>query len=152
MKRRFLGEWVDGRRLALLSLVAMSGFLAACGSPSEPEEKPSTAQIRVEGTTPVPLQLVVSTDFFQVQDAVTLQISEVVESADTTFITLPYEDVVDLGVGGSVLVGLTNHDTIPANVRLRVNLDTGQNPYDQAATMSEGGTLRYVFLFLAVIV
>ena len=106
----------------------------------------------MDGTTPVPLELVVSIDFYEVQDAVTLEVSQVIQSADTTLITPPYDQTVDLGVGGSVLVKLANHDVTPANVRLRVDLDTGQDPYDRSATMSEGGALRYVFLFLSIVV
>lgn len=125
---------------------------AACTSSTQPQDRPSSARIRAEGTAPGPLELIVSTQFYEVQDAVTLEISQVIEVADTFQIDLPYESTVDLSATGSVLVNLANPDSVPANVRLRVNLDTGQDPYDRTATMSEGGALRYVFLFLQVIV
>lgn len=139
--------WGRGAGALLLSTLAM-----ACVNTTAPEERPTSARVRVEGTAPGQLQLVVSTDFFQVQDALTLEVRDVIESADTTFIDLPYESTVDLGVVGSVLVDLANPDSIPANVRLRVDLNTGENPYDRSATMSLGGALRYVYLFLQVIV
>lgn len=125
---------------------------AACSSGLEPEERPSSARIRAEGTAPGQLELIVSTQFYAVEDAVTLEVSHIVESADTFLIDLPYENTVDVSSTGSVYVNLANPDSVPANVRLRVNLDSGQQAYDQTATMSEGGALRYVFLFLQVIV
>lgn len=139
--------WGRGAVALLLSTVAV-----ACVNSTAPEERPTSAHIQVEGTAPGPLRLIVSTDFYQVQDAVTFEVREIVEVADTTLIDLPYEGTVDLGVGGSVLVDVANPDSVPANVRMRVDLDTGQASYDRSATMSEGGALRYVYLFLQVIV
>lgn len=119
---------------------------AACSSGTSPGEKPTEARIRVEGTTPAPLQLVVSTDFYEtVRDGEVVQVKR---SADTTFIGLPYDESVALTSLGSVVVELTNQEEEPAQVEMRVDLDSGQNPYRQSATMSLGGTLRYVFVFL----
>lgn len=107
--------------------------------------------MRVEGTAPVALQLVVSTDFYEILNDVTLEPQQVVEQADTFFIDLPYDATIPLTSLGSVIVALTNHDAVAAQVRLRVELDSGQQPYDQGATMSLGGTLRYVFSFVQIV-
>jgi len=122
---------------------------AACSSGTEVEERPTEARIRVTGTTPVPLQLVVSTDFseFVGEEG---QILQRINSADTTFISPPYDETVLLTSLGSIVVALTNHDVEPAQVELRVNLDNGED-FRQSAAMSEGGTLRYVFVFLTTI-
>jgi len=107
--------------------------------------------VRVEGTAPVPLQLVVSTDFYEIPDDITFEPLQVIEQADTFFIDLPYDATIALTKLGSVVVALTNFDTVAAQVRLRVDLDSGQAPYDQSATMSLGGTLRYVFSFTSIV-
>lgn len=128
--------------MALLSM--------GCGL-TDSDVKPTSARVRAEGTAPGQLQLVVSTDFFEDVNDITFEVFQVIESADTFFIDLPHDETLPLTDLGSVIVALTNHDTVPAQVRLRVDLDSGQDPYDQSATMSEGGTLRYVFSFLEVI-
>lgn len=136
-----------GRGVRALAVGLGSAMLVGCLGAMEPEAKPTEARVRVDGTAPAALELVVSRDFYQIQDAVTLETVEVIEQADTTLITPPYDETIPLDVGGSVLVNLANHEDTPANVRLRVDLNAGQAPYDRSATMSEGGSLRYVFLF-----
>lgn len=131
------------RRTAILGLVVA---LAGCGLGTSPGEMPTRADISVVGETPVPLELVVSTDFHEIfRDG---QVVQVKNSADTSFIDLPYSKTVMLTDLGSILVELANHDPEPAQVELTVELDNGQDPYRQSATMSEGGQLRYVFVFL----
>ena len=142
-----------GRRTAVGAVVAVVSILtAACSSSTAPANKPTEAWIRVSGTSPVPLQLVVSTNFSERIDEFTGEVVQVTNRADTTQITtLPFESTVALTDLGSVLVSLTNRADEPADVRLRVNLDAGQDPYDQRAIMSEGGQLRYVFVFLQTV-
>jgi hypothetical protein len=118
----------------------------ACDSGTAPGEKPTRADVAVVGEAPVPLELVVSTDFFEtVRDGEVVQVKN---SADTLFIEPPFAQTFFLSDLGSVLVELANHDAEPAQVELSVELDSGQEPYRQSATMSEGGRLRYVFVFL----
>ncbi len=70
--------------------------------------------------------------------------------ADTTYITaLPYTQTVALTDLGSIVVDVSNPSDVPATVRLVVELDSRQSPYDREAQMSEGGALRYVFNFLS---
>lgn len=119
---------------------------AACSSGTSPDEKPTEARIEVEGTAPGPLELVVSTDFYEdVQDG---QVIQVTNSADTSSISLPFDDTVFLTDLGSVLIQLTNHADETAQVQMRITLDNGAHPYQRSATMSEGGSLRYVYVFL----
>ena len=119
---------------------------AACSSGTSPDEKPTQARIEVEGTAPGPLELVVSTDFYEdVQDG---QVIQVKNSADTSFVSLPFDNTVFLTDLGSVLVELTNHADETAQVQMRITLDNGAQPYQRSATMSEGGSLRYVYVFL----
>jgi len=136
------------RHNAVFSVVMLGGLMGACSSGTQPDLKPTSARIRADGTAPGQLKLVVSTDFYEAQDDVTFEVYQVFESADTSYIDLPYDEVVPLSSLGSVVVQLGNDDIAPAQVRLRVDLDSGQDPYDRSATMSEGGRLRYVFVFL----
>lgn len=142
-----------GRRIRRWAgLATMSILAAACANSTAPTNRPTEARVRVEGTSPVPLQLVVSTDFYETVDQFTGEILQITASADTTQITsLPFDRTVPLTSLGSVLVSLTNHADQPAQVRLRVNLDGGQDPYDQSAEMSKGGQLRYVFAFVQTV-
>lgn len=128
-----------------MAFVVLVGSVA-CDSGTAPGEKPTRADVAVSGDAPVPLELVVSTDFYE-----TVRNGEVVQirnSADTLFIEPPFAQTFFLSELGSVLVELANHDDEPAQVELSVELDSGQEPYRQSATMSEGGQLRYVFVFL----
>lgn len=137
------------RVVAFASAFMIALVTGACSSGTSPEEKPTQARIQVEGTAPAPLRLVVSTDFFET--FVEGEVVQVIRQADTSFIDPPFDQTVPLTDLGSVLVELTNLEVEPAQVELRVDLDSGQDPYRQSATMSEGGTLRYVFVFLQTV-
>lgn len=134
---------------AFASALIIALASGACSSGTSPDEKPTEARVQVTGTAPAQLRLVVSTDFFE--RIVDGQVVQVKNSADTAFIDLPYDDTVPLTDLGSVMVEVTNLEVESAQVEMRVNLDSGQPPYQQSATMSEGGTLRYVFVFLQTV-
>lgn len=134
------------RGLALTLAVAS----AACSTGTNPDVKPTRADISLSGSTTVPLQLVVSTDFFETWDPVNAVRAQVFNHADTFLITsLPYDRVVQLNESGSVVVDVSNPSVTEATVRLRVELDSGQPPYDQTGVMSEGGALRFVFSYFS---
>lgn len=138
-------DW-KGRITAMGMAFAVLSSATACDSGTSPDEKPTRADVAVVGDAPVPLELVVSTDFHEtVRDG---EIVQVRNSADTLFIEPPFAQTFYLSDLGSVLVELANHDDEPAQVELSVELDNGQEPYRQSATMSQGGQLRYVFAFL----
>lgn len=124
--------------------------LAACDTATDPDLKPTRADVTVTGSTTVPLQLVVSTDFDEFFDPVSGVRGQSLNSADTlTITTLPYQNTVILSDLGKVVVDLSNPSDTEATVRLRVEMDSGQEPYDREAIMSEGGALRYVFSFFS---
>jgi hypothetical protein len=96
------------------------------------------------------LRLIVSTDFFETFDPVEGVRDQVFVTADTTLIeALPYSGSVTLSSISSIVVDLSNPDETPATVRLVVELDGNQPPYDREATMSLGGALRYVYNWVA---
>ena len=131
----------------------MAIMAAACSSSStETDRMPTQAAIAVSGSTTVPLRLIISTDFTETLNQATGQRAQVIHAADTINVsTLPWSRDVTLNETASILVDLSNPADESANVRLQVNLDSGQPPYDQSATMSRGGSLRYVFNFFTFV-
>jgi len=119
---------------------------AACSSGTAPNERPTEARVEVLGSAPSPLELVTVTEFFEAVE--NGEIVQVPILADTFAVTPPFERTVALTELGSIVVELTNYEEEPATVELRVRLDNGAQPYSGSATMSEGGSLRYVFVFL----
>jgi hypothetical protein len=135
-------------RVVAASLVL--AILAACSTTTSPDQRPSQAQIRVTGSSPGPLRLIVSLDFFETFDPVEQIREQVFVTADTTMIdALPYSGSVTLSALSSIVVDVSNPDEEPATVRVVVELDGNQPPYDQEATMSLGGALRYVYNWVA---
>lgn len=124
--------------------------VGACSSSTAPGNRPTEARIRVDGEAGAELRLIVSTNFYEDVDDVSGQVYQVFNDADTVHVTtFPYEQTVALTTLGSVVVDLANLADAETTARLRVNLDGGQDPYDQSATMSRGGSLRYVFAFIS---
>lgn len=133
--------------------VAVAGAmvaLAACDTSTDPDVKPTRADVTVTGSTTVPLRLIVSTDFDEFFDQASGARGQSFNSADTlTITTLPYQNTVPLSDLGKVVVDLSNPSDVEATVRLRVEMDSGQEPYDRQAIMSQGGALRFVFSFFS---
>lgn len=127
-------------------VVAAVLALTACSLGTEVGDKPETARVRVEGTSPHPLTLVISTDFYEQFDPLTGVTTPVYNTADTEEITLPFDRTFDLDGTGSVYVELRNALVPAADVRLRVDLDGGQK-YDQEATLSDNGALVYYYIY-----
>ena len=120
---------------------------AACVS-TDAEVKPQNARVTITGTSELPLQLVTSIDFFEqiVGDDPTVQ--AVLVAADTTAVTLPFEQTIALDELGSVLVRLIQPDSMPSTVLMQVMLD-GELEYNQAATLSQGASIEYRFVFIS---
>jgi hypothetical protein len=131
------------RALAVVSAATLS--VSGCLT-SSPDNKPTVAHITVDGTAPSPLQLVISTDFYETQDLDTGEISQIFNTADTLDITLPHDRTVDLADFGSIVVRLKNPVVATASVRMQISLDNGKG-YDQSATLSDGAELVYVYVF-----
>ncbi len=138
-------RWTAARTaLALMAVAAVSA--SACAVSTGPHKRPTNAHIVVEGTAPVPLELVISTDFTESVDPITFQIVQHFNSADTFDIQLPHDHTVDLSALGDIVVRLKNPVVDVASVRLRISLDNGQ-AYDQSATLSDGAELVYVYVY-----
>ena len=132
--------------------VAVAAVLAAapgCSLGTEADEKPTSARITVTGTTSSPLQLVVSTDFFEQIIGDGIEIQAVLITADTLSVTPPFEEVTALDELGSVFYRLIQPDSVPSTVTMRVFLDEALE-YDQDATLSQGGALEYRFVFTSL--
>ncbi len=119
--------------------------LAACSLGTDAPDKPTSARVRVEGTTPHPLLLVTATDFYEQIDPSSGATTAVANRADTTEIALPFESTIDLTATGSVYVELRNLLEPVASVRLRVELDNGKG-YDRSATLSDDAALIYYYV------
>lgn len=130
-----------------LGPILASVLVVGCSLTGGPDDKPSEARVRVEGSSPHPLSLIVATNFYEQLNLETGARSVVLVSSDTSEISLPHDRAVDLGETGSVYVELLNPLVATATVRMRVDLDSGQNPYDQSATLSDRASLIYYFLF-----
>ena len=132
------------RRFAVLGFTVV--LLAGCSLRTGPTDKPTTAEVRVEGTTPNELLLITSTDFFEQLNTATMERIPVLITSDTVSITLPYAATIDMGPLSSVYVELYQPEVETASVRMRVDLDNGEG-YDQSATLSDKAALIYYFLF-----
>ncbi|MEJ2538528.1 MAG: hypothetical protein P8188_00875 [Gemmatimonadota bacterium] len=138
--------WRSRRRLAPAAFSAALVGIAACDTSTSPDVKPTEVEVEVTGSSTVPLRLIVSNDFFETIDQLEGTRDQVFLDADTLFIeSLPYDEVFPLTDIASVVVDLSNPAETPASVRLVVRVNNGEAPYDREATMSEGGSLRYVF-------
>jgi hypothetical protein len=128
------------RALAVTTLL----LVAACSSNSGPDERATTARVRVDGTSPHPLVLVTAREFYEDIDPVSGQVIVVLDQPDTVQVTPPYDATVDLGTTGSVYVELRNLLVPTASIRLRVELDNGET-FDRTATLSDDAALIYYF-------
>jgi hypothetical protein len=134
-----------GTRLGLV-LVAAAMLAAGGCSLSTSGNMPTTASIVVDGSSPVPVQLIVSVDFYQVVDS-SGAISERYNSADTTSITFPYNESVDISSLGSISVRVRNPAPDTATVHLKVGLDNGQG-FDHTSAIANGQQLSYVYVYV----
>lgn len=128
-------------------LLTCLAFLAALGCflPSEPE-RPTQADISIEGSSGGDFQLILSTAFYEARDQDTMEIRPVLLVADTSTVRLPHTDRVALTRDGMVLVRVTNLSEALADIRLRVTLNTGVR-HDESATVDHGDSHTYYFLF-----
>jgi len=131
------------RGAALLALALVAG---ACDLTQGPDDKPTRAEIQVEGTAPNPLKLITSINFAETFDTRTLQYGAVLVESDTLEISLPYSGTVNLDALGSVYVEVLQPEEATATVRLRVNLDNGESS-DQSGTLSNFASFIYYFAF-----
>ena len=134
--------------LAKAGLFALASGLVgvvACVS-TDADVRPQNARVTVTGTSPTPLQLVTSTDFFEELIGEGTEIRAILVDADTTVVNPPFDQTFPLSSLGSVLVRLIQPDSTPSDVTMQVWLD-GVLEYEQAATMSQGASIEYRFVF-----
>jgi hypothetical protein len=133
--------------LALAVPAAALLAVAGCSLTTGSSNQPTVAHIVVDGSVPSgSLQLVVSTNFYEVQDTITGTISQIFNSADTLSIDLPYDSHVDLRDPGMIAVRLKNVSASDVTVHMQVGLDNGQG-YDHEAKLPQGQELVYVYVF-----
>lgn len=133
------------RGVRALVLLAAALF-SACSSSAGPDESPTSARVRIEGTSPHPLQLITSTEFYEQLNPLSGEIRPVLTKADTAALQLPYDGRMDLGTNGLVYVEVRNAEVATASIRMRVDLDNGES-FDQSVTLSDDAALIYYFVF-----
>jgi len=134
------------RRAATAALTLSLMVAGACSLNTASGDMPTSAEINIEGSTPNPLQLIVSTDFFEQLNTGTGERRPILITSDTVLITLPYSRAVDIGLFGSVYVELYQPALETATVNMKVDLDNGEG-YEQNATLADGAQLIYYFVF-----
>lgn len=104
------------------------------------------ARVEITGTTPGPLELVVSDDFQRVADFDQGARYTVLVRADTSQVELDFVKEYDIELARRFYVRLTNHAVEVAQVRLTVAFD-GEVGYSQGANLSESGALEFSEIF-----
>jgi hypothetical protein len=132
-------------RFGGIALISVFGLLGGCSLSTE-NPTPTSARITVTGSGTTPLELVVSTDFFEQIIGEGTEITAVIVTADTFSIDLPFEQTTALDDLGNVLYRLIQADSTPSNVTMQVFVDDNLE-YNQDAAISQGASLEFRFLF-----
>jgi hypothetical protein len=127
---------------ALILITAAAG----CGSILDTtEDLADNANIFVTGTSPVPLQLIVSSDYTAIENSEG-RFDVTLIRADTIQVGLPYERREPISERARIFVRLTQPDsTVTADVRLRILLDD-REVYNVQATLRDA-SLEYLFAY-----
>ncbi len=137
--------WRGVRYMPLLLAAVVTG--TSCSFLTDPPEIPTMARIRVDGSSPHPLALIRSINFVEQVDLDTGQTRVLLMAADTSEVTLPFDESMAVAADGSVYVELLNREVAPASIRLRVDLSPGGESFDRSATMSDNASLVYYYVF-----
>ena len=125
----------------------MSAVLLGCDNLlDDTQELPDFANYELTGTSPVDLEVVVSTNFEVVSDFETQATFVDLFASDTTLTLPPVSGDVDIRSTERFFVRVTNYSDSVADIRLRVSFD-GVLEYDQAAFMSAGASLEFTQIF-----
>lgn len=108
-------------------------------------ETPEEAMVTITGSSPVPLQLILSSRFIGIWNPDEGKYDVSLNAADTVQVaSLPISRTHPMNETGVFFVRLTNPDLVEtATIELRVRID-GREVYSQAATMRDA-SLEYVF-------
>ena len=142
---RILRDWLPRtRRLALPILTLLA---SACSSVLDTtQDYADNATLEVTGTSPVPLQVVSSTNWVYVTNPENGEQTVSTTSADTVSLQLPINRVVPLTNSFRIYFNVTNADVNQtASIRMRVLLDN-KVMFDQAATMRDA-SLAFSFAY-----
>jgi hypothetical protein len=119
---------------------------AGCSLSAGPSNAPTDAHIVIDGTSSSPLQLIVSINFYEVQNN-DGTIAETYNSADTVSITLPYDQHWALNDQGRIAVHLKNQSATDVDVHMTVSLNNGGSGYNRSKTLSSGQDMGYVYVY-----
>ena len=129
-------------------LVALTGVvLVGCDDLlDDTQDLPDFAAYELTGTSPVDLEVIVSTNFAVVSDFETQSTFVDFFASDTTLSLPPLSGDRDIRATERFFVRVTNYSDSIADIRLRVSFD-GVFEYDQAAFMSGGASLEFSQIF-----
>ena len=133
-----LRDWAPRtRRLALPILTLLA---SACSQVLDTtQDYADNAILEVTGTSPVPLQVVTSTNWIYIINPENGEQTVSTTSADTVTVQLPINRVVPLTNSLRIYFKVTNADiNQTASIRMRVLLDN-KVMFDQAANMRDAG-------------
>ena len=142
--RRILPGLGPAASLAAAGLAVAA--LVGCGLLDDDQDLPDVARVEITGTAPADLEMVVSDDFYRVNDFEQGGQRNVLVYADTSFIRPDFSKDYDIQVAQRFFVRLTNHASDVASIVLSVAFD-GQVSYTQRANISEGGSLEFSEIF-----
>lgn len=134
------------RRALACATLLIAAATAACDSVLDSsQDPPDEAEVTVTGTSPVPLQLILSSRFIGIWNAEQGKYEITLNAADTVQIgALPITRTKAMNETGVFFVRLTNPALDQtASIVLRVRID-GREVYSQAANMRDA-SLEYVF-------
>jgi hypothetical protein len=128
--------------IVLFALTASAACDSVLDSTIDP---PDHAEVTVDGSSPVPLRLILSSRFIGIRNPDTGRWDITLHDADTVEVTeLPITRGHDLNETGVFFAFLGNPDPDEtATVHMRVRID-GQEVYSQQATMRDA-SIEYVF-------
>lgn len=135
------------KRVATAAALALTLMVVgACSLSTSADNQPTSAVINITGTTPNPLKLIISTDFFEQLNTGTGAYTPILVTSDTVLITPPYNNTVNISATGSIYVELYQPEVEAATVNMKVDLDNGEG-FEQNATLSDKAQLIYYFVF-----
>lgn len=127
-------------------LAALGTSVVGCSSITGSQDDAENARVEVTGTSPVPLQLVQSTEWFLYTDLETGDELVSLISADTTEVELPFERTVAFTNSRRIYFEVRNPELEEeAEIRMRVLFDDAVM-FDQSATMRDA-SLSFSFFF-----
>lgn len=134
--------------VATLLLVASSFSVPGCDSiVSTDAHVARAARVVITGTSPVPLELLTSTDFTAVKNPDTGETVYTLNTSSAETISVPFDRTFQLNGSDRFFVRLTNADqNATAAVRMQVLVD-GKSMYDVNATLKDAA-LKFSYFSL----